>query len=85
MTGFGVTKQFLAEKKKDAFLGLQEKIEKRLRTSVTNATVDATGPVYFGGFAFDPERDTEKEWQSFKDGLFYLPLFMLTNKDGKVI
>lgn len=47
MTGFGVTKQFLAEKKKDAFLGLQEKIEKRLRTSVTNATVDATGPVYF--------------------------------------
>lgn len=68
---------------KDAFLGLQEKIEKRLRTSVTNATVDATGPVYFGGFAFDPERDTEKEWQSFKDGLFYLPLFMLTNKDGK--
>ncbi|MBC1493617.1 isochorismate synthase MenF [Listeria welshimeri] len=83
MTGFGVTKQFLAEKKKDAFLGLQEKIEKRLRTSVTNATIDATGPVYFGGFAFDPERDTEKEWQSFKDGLFYLPLFMLTNKDGK--
>ncbi|WP_239254248.1 isochorismate synthase [Listeria ilorinensis] len=80
MAGLGVTKQFLADQTKDAYVELAERVQRLKRDTVTNATVKETGPLYFGGFSFDPERETDKEWQSFKDGLFYLPLFMITER-----
>lgn len=85
LAGFGVTEQYLAaDKAKDAFSGLEDKINALKLRTVTNATEKGTGPLYFGGFKFDPERETDKEWQAFKDGLFYLPLFLVTKKGKEV-
>ncbi|MGJ8731376.1 isochorismate synthase [Listeria aquatica] len=85
LAGFGVTEQFLAQdKQKDGYKGLEDRIRALKVRTVTNATDKQTGPLYFGGFAFDPERETGKEWQVFKDALFYLPLFMVTKKQEKV-
>ncbi|EUJ33581.1 menaquinone-specific isochorismate synthase [Listeria floridensis FSL S10-1187] len=85
LAGFGVTNQFLSQdKSKDAYAGLENKIRSVKLRTVTNATEKQTGPLFFGGFSFDPERETGKEWQDFKDGLFYLPLFMVTKKADRV-
>ncbi|WP_163652598.1 isochorismate synthase MenF [Listeria sp. PSOL-1] len=78
LAGFGVTEQYLADAREDAYLGLKDRLHTLKLKTITNATTKQTGPLYFGGFAFDPERERDREWQSFKNGLFYLPLFMVT-------
>lgn len=42
-----------------------------------------TGPLLFGGFAFDPASMKETEWESFGHSLFYLPKYMLTAAEGQ--
>lgn len=41
------------------------------------------GPLYFGGFAFDPTRPTAPEWATFPAGLLILPRFLLLVREGE--
>ena len=40
-------------------------------------TVYGRGPVFFGGFAFDPDNQHTQLWSGFPDGLLILPRFLL--------
>ncbi|HFK1441076.1 MULTISPECIES: isochorismate synthase [Bacillus] len=42
-----------------------------------------TGPLLFGGFSFDPEKEKTDLWKEFKDTTFSLPAFLLTVKNEK--
>ncbi|WP_242144278.1 MULTISPECIES: isochorismate synthase MenF [unclassified Bacillus cereus group] len=42
-----------------------------------------TGPLLFGGFSFDPEKEQTELWKEFKDTTFSLPAFLLTVKNEK--
>ena len=42
----------------------------------------AGGPCLLGGFAFDPRRPAEGQWQGFSDARFVLPRIMLTHDDS---
>ncbi|WP_028399695.1 isochorismate synthase [Ectobacillus panaciterrae] len=42
-----------------------------------------TGPLLFGGFAFDPLKQRTELWNTFSDTVLWLPSFMLTLKDGE--
>ncbi|KEK23013.1 isochorismate synthase [Bacillus gaemokensis] len=42
-----------------------------------------TGPLLFGGFSFDPEKEQTDLWKEFKDTTLSLPAFLLTVKDEK--
>ncbi len=40
------------------------------------------GPLFFGGFAFDPQHPHSDLWQGYPDGRMVLPSVMLTLRDG---
>ncbi|WP_000616730.1 isochorismate synthase, partial [Bacillus cereus] len=42
-----------------------------------------TGPLLFGGFSFDPEKEQTDLWKEFKDTTLSLPAFLLTVKHEK--
>ncbi|PGZ99177.1 isochorismate synthase [Bacillus pseudomycoides] len=42
-----------------------------------------TGPLLFGGFAFDPRKERTDLWKSFHDTTLQLPAFLLTVKNEK--
>ncbi|WP_459503505.1 isochorismate synthase [Bacillus sp. C1] len=42
-----------------------------------------TGPLLFGGFSFDPEKEKTDLWKEFKDTTLSLPSFLLTVKNEK--
>ncbi|PEU16514.1 isochorismate synthase [Bacillus sp. AFS019443] len=42
-----------------------------------------TGPLLFGGFSFDPEKEQTGLWKEFKDTTLSLPAFLLTVKNEK--
>ncbi len=43
-----------------------------------------SGPVFFGGFAFDPLTERTQLWANFPDGLLILPRFLLSYNAGHV-
>ncbi len=43
-----------------------------------------SGPVFFGGFAFDPLHPHTQLWEGFPDGLLVLPLFLLSYSQDSV-
>ncbi|WAA10043.1 isochorismate synthase [Fervidibacillus albus] len=45
-------------------------------------SLQGTGPLLFGSFSFQPMREqSDSRWNKFKNGLFYLPKFMVTKHD----
>lgn len=42
-----------------------------------------TGPVAFGGFSFDPQREQGDEWSRFAPSFFYVPELMMTSYNGE--
>ncbi|MBC6163863.1 isochorismate synthase [Listeria booriae] len=82
LAGFGVMDQLRIEPGGDRFSALHTRKEQVLRRTVTNSEESACGAVYFGGFRFDAQSDVAPEWESFGQGLFYLPLFLVTEKEG---
>lgn len=81
LAGLGAMDQLKVERGQDRFLALHTRKEQVLRRTVTNSEEMACGAVYFGGFSFDDEHDTSPEWEKFGEGFFYLPLFLVTQKD----
>lgn len=81
LAGLGATDQLHVEQGQDRFLMLHTRKEQVLRQTVTNSEETACGAVYFGGFSFDDQHDTSPEWERFGEGFFYLPLFLVTEKE----
>lgn len=42
-----------------------------------------TGPLFFGGFTFDPQRSATGLWQGFEDGRLVMPRVLYTQQDGE--
>lgn len=63
-------------------------IEKKWKEMLTNAlTINpyqkpGTGPIAFGGFSFDPNKEKTSLWLDFKDSQFRVPAFLLTVVEG---
>ncbi|HEU5139272.1 MAG TPA: isochorismate synthase [Bacillales bacterium] len=61
-----------------------EKIEKQRKDLLNDciieadSSIQAAGPLFFGGFSFDPEKNKTNVWHSFSDAEMILPTFMLT-------
>jgi len=54
------------------------------RELLTDALIEgAGGPCLLGGFAFDPERPSEGQWQGFGDARFVLPRIMLSRSAAR--
>jgi menaquinone-specific isochorismate synthase len=45
--------------------------------------IEGTGPLLFGGQAFDSMKQQSKEWASFGGSYFFLPTFLLTKQEGQ--
>ncbi|WP_335872904.1 isochorismate synthase [Bacillus sp. 2205SS5-2] len=45
--------------------------------------IRGTGPLIFGGFTFDPQRDQEPEWSQFSQAIFQLPTYLLSVNHGE--
>src|SRR5690606_21021321 len=45
---------------------------------VTDHAPEHTGPIFFGGFSFDPENKRTELWANFPHTLFVIPQYMLT-------
>ncbi|RSK28281.1 isochorismate synthase [Bacillus sp. HMF5848] len=46
-------------------------------------TVEAVGPLLFGGYSFDPIKQSTNRWRDFSPGTFILPKMMYTNYNGE--
>ncbi|MBO0447242.1 isochorismate synthase [Enterococcus ureilyticus] len=82
LVGFGKEKELVHDlasfEQVDRFI-LEEK-EKIYQ----NCSITGTGAILFGGFAFDDKQTKQNDWGSLAQGLFYLPVFLLTETAGKV-
>lgn len=47
------------------------------------ASVEGTGPILFGAFAFDAMSTAARQWRPFRNGLFYVPQLLLTSSGGR--
>lgn len=83
LAGLGVMDQLRVERGQERFLALHTRKEQVLRKTVTNSEEIACGAVYFGGFRFDDQHDATPEWEKFGEGFFYLPLFLVTEKENR--
>ncbi|WP_035322454.1 isochorismate synthase [Peribacillus kribbensis] len=50
---------------------------------VRETHIAATGPLLFGGFSFDSEKENYTLWDQFGDHLFYIPKYLLTIQEGQ--
>ncbi len=56
---------------------VKEKWDNLLQSSViSNRSI--IGPLLFGGFSFDPKKESTDLWKDFSESKFYLPKYMLT-------
>ncbi len=86
LVGIGIVKQVQT----DQVLGRFEKIESEWKQVVKHAitcgeqTKPGTGPIMFGGFAFDPLKEKTGLWSKFSDSLFHIPKYLLSFVDGQL-
>ncbi|MBD1380267.1 isochorismate synthase [Metabacillus arenae] len=64
-----------------------ENIWKQLKESyINNINLDrshqATGPILFGGFSFDPLKEKDQKWDTFSEANLMLPKLMYTLEEG---
>jgi menaquinone-specific isochorismate synthase len=69
----------------DRFEKIEQARQMILRESIIDAdpSVPACGPVFFGGFSFDPLKVKTRLWRSFPDAELVLPECMLTTANGE--
>ncbi|MFT9487867.1 isochorismate synthase MenF [Tepidibacillus infernus] len=87
MSIVGVGNIYVIEAEKEMrFQTVKEKWTKLLDQIILNdeseGSVIGTGPLLLGGFSFDPYKPKSSLWQEFKDGMMFLPAFMLTHLRG---
>lgn len=69
----------------DRFQSIDNQRRQLLAHSVVMSDDDltCTGPVFFGGFSFDPLQKMDETWQDFSSDRLVLPQLMLTEVDGR--
>ena len=84
LVGLGAAHIVSTNESKERFFTVESEWKRLIEESVimTREKWAGTGPLLFGGFSFDPLNDRGEEWESFSNGSFQLPMFMLT-KPGK--
>lgn len=84
IVGSGVAHRLSAEPN-----GRFQNIEKQRKALLSNSIVDAdrsipsTGPLFLGGFSFDPLKKKTSLWRAFPDAELVLPTLMLTITGGE--
>ncbi|HET7580994.1 MAG TPA: chorismate-binding protein, partial [Bacillales bacterium] len=78
-SGHGVAWRLFAEGER-RFQKIEQQRNELLGNSVIDAdpSVPAVGPLFLGGFSFDPVKKKTELWRSFLDADLVLPVFMLT-------
>ncbi|GBF12260.1 isochorismate synthase MenF [Tepidibacillus sp. HK-1] len=86
IVGVGHTYVIEAEKTRP-FQSVKEKWATLLEQVLLNNDSEnkgiGTGPLLLGGFSFDPYKSKSSLWQEFKEGILFLPTFMLTQIKGE--
>lgn len=83
--GLGICKQIQLDQSNGRF----ESVEKEWKRFIDNSIVfnpyekNATGPVMFGGFSFDPLKPKTKLWSKYSDSLFHVPTYMYSEVNGQ--
>jgi menaquinone-specific isochorismate synthase len=84
LTGAGVAASATAERDennasvRDVLTQLQS-----TATVIGISGIEGTGPLLFGGLAFDSTKQPSKKWASFGGSYFFLPTFLLTKQKGQ--
>ncbi|WP_078379283.1 isochorismate synthase [Sutcliffiella halmapala] len=79
MVGAGITKEFTALGDENRFHHIENQWKRLMEQAVRNEESKEVGPIIYGGFSFDPNKEKTKLWSNFADALFILPTIMLTN------
>ncbi|MGG0719734.1 isochorismate synthase [Robertmurraya massiliosenegalensis] len=85
LIGLGISEQIQTDKISNRF----EMVEKEWNNLTKNAIIfnsedkKGTGPIMFGGFSFDPLKETTSLWSKYAHSLFHIPQFLLTVMDGE--
>ncbi|MGD6944150.1 isochorismate synthase [Cytobacillus gottheilii] len=83
--GMGICGQIQSDQAADRFFLVKKEWEALLQDMViyNSYSNKGTGPLLFGGFSFDPNKEKTKLWSKFSHSLFHLPLFMYSIIDGE--
>ncbi|WP_370221398.1 isochorismate synthase MenF [Cytobacillus sp.] len=83
--GLGICRQIQS----DQSIGRFKRVEKEWKRFINNSIIfnpydkNATGPVMFGGFSFDPLKKKTKLWSKYSDSLFHVPTYMYSEMNGQ--
>ncbi|KON86638.1 isochorismate synthase [Sporosarcina globispora] len=83
--GLGICKQIQSDQSTGRF----NRVEKEWKRFINNSIIfnpydkNATGPVMFGGFSFDPLKQKTKLWSKYSDSLFHVPTYMYSEMNGQ--
>lgn len=80
LVGLGQCRKIIAAH--DLYTTLQQAMHTQQATYCTQK-ITGTGPLFFGGFPFDEESKVEECWQTLGRGLFYLPMWMITENQNR--
>ncbi len=85
MAGLGITEKIKVDGESARMQQVRDRWSELTKTAVRTGVIDqeGTGPALFGGFSFDPEKESDDLWQNFGSGVFYLPAFLLTVSGGQ--
>lgn len=85
ITGLGSVKNLQVQANANRYKQVEKSWMELQKTAVITGVknVDATGPLLFGGFSFDYEKNSTFLWNQFGDNLFYIPAFMLSIVEGE--
>ncbi|MED4202978.1 isochorismate synthase MenF [Neobacillus mesonae] len=80
LIGLGISKQIQSDQATDRFFRVGKEWGDLLEDSlIFNEYVEmGVGPVLFGGFSFDPNKEKTELWSKYPDSLFYLPKYLLS-------
>ncbi|WP_445489314.1 isochorismate synthase [Niallia sp. 03133] len=84
LIGLGSCKEIYLNQHVNLYSSLDEKWAAFLQNSQVNNKFESSGvgPILFGGFAFDPQKQKTKLWDHYAAGHFFVPAFMLSEING---
>ena len=83
--GLGICKQIQSDQSTGRFNHVEKEWKRFINNSIIFNPYDknATGPVMFGGFSFDPLKKKTKLWSKYSDSLFHVPTYMYSEMNGQ--
>lgn len=86
IVGLGICKQIQTDQASGRFFHVEKQWKRFIETGIIfdDHKIEATGPMMFGGFSFDPLKKKTPLWSKYSDTLFHIPKYLLTKKKGQV-